>query len=164
MVKTLNCICCQNKFRVIKIFTNKGFTLIELLVVISIIGVISAMSFFALQSSRESARNARRRADLETIRSALEMYKADCNQYPAASGNAVPNPLQANPSAANCVGNSVVYLSSVPTDPNSGNYYYRRISATSYELCARLEGVSGTTACGGASCPGGACNYSVTNP
>ncbi|MCS7092766.1 MAG: prepilin-type N-terminal cleavage/methylation domain-containing protein [Patescibacteria group bacterium] len=159
MVKTLNCICCQNKFRVIKIFTNKGFTLIELLVVISIIGVISAMSLFALQSSRESARNARRRADLETIRSALEMYKADCNQYPAASGNAVPNPL-----TSNCTGSTITYLSSVPTDPNSGNYYYRRMSATSYELCARLEGVSGTTACGGASCPGGACNYSVTNP
>ena len=60
----------------------KAFTLIELLVVISIIGILIAISIFGLSGARESARDARRKSDLELIRSGLELYKADCNTYP----------------------------------------------------------------------------------
>ena len=61
---------------------KKGFTLIELLVVISIIGILIAVSIFGLSGARESARDARRKSDLELIRSGLELYRADCNAYP----------------------------------------------------------------------------------
>ena len=61
---------------------NKGFTLIELLVVISILGVLLALSVFGMQGARQSSRDGRRKADLEQIRSGLEMYRADCNAYP----------------------------------------------------------------------------------
>ncbi|MCK4588676.1 prepilin-type N-terminal cleavage/methylation domain-containing protein, partial [Candidatus Woesebacteria bacterium] len=61
---------------------KKGFTLIELLVVISIIGILLALSIFGLQGARKSARDSKRKADIELIRSGIEIYKADCNVYP----------------------------------------------------------------------------------
>src|SRR5689334_22004949 len=67
---------------------NSGFTLIELLVVISIIAILVGLSIFGLQGARESSRDAKRKADLEQIRSGIEIYRADCNTYPVGSGNA----------------------------------------------------------------------------
>ena len=80
----------------------KGFTLIELLVVVSIIGILIALSIFGLQGARESSRDARRKADLETIRSGLEIYKADCNDYPPASKVVGGSPLVGDGSPTSC--------------------------------------------------------------
>ena len=62
--------------------SNSAFSLIELLVVIAIIAILLAVSAFGLQGSRASARDAKRKSDLEAIRSALELYKSDHNYYP----------------------------------------------------------------------------------
>lgn len=139
---------------------NTGFTMIELLIVISIIGILSALSVFALQGSRESARDARRKADLETVRSGLELYKADCNQYPSSitfSGTLTGD-------GTNCPAGNV-YIEDVPEDSVSGrNYSYSPAGAppTTYTLCAALEDGSGSVSgCG--SC-GETCNYKVKNP
>lgn len=138
---------------------NNGFTLIELLVTMGIIAILVSLSIFALQSARESARDAKRKADLEEIRTALELYRADCGHYPNANANQVPNPLTGTGS---CSGNT--YMQEVPEDPVSGNIYrYNRSSNTSYTLCAFLEGGGSDAGCG--SCgSAGACNYKTTNP
>lgn len=138
---------------------NNGFTLIELLVTMGIIAILVSLSIFALQSARESARDAKRKADLEVIRTALELYRADCGHYPNANANQVPNPLTGTGS---CSGNT--YMQEVPEDPVSGNIYrYNRSSNTSYTLCAFLEGGGSDAGCG--SCgSAGACNYKTTNP
>ncbi len=114
-----------------------GFTLIELLVVISIIGVLMAISLFGFQGARESSRDARRKSDLEMIRSGLEIYKSDCNVYP-------PSPLGTSlvgsGTPASCaVANT--YISSVPKDPldPTGVYTYTRLTTSTYSLCASLE-------------------------
>ena len=89
-----------------------GFTLIELLVVISIIGILMAISLFGLQGARESSRDARRKSDLEMIRSGLEIYKSDCDIYPATLGTS----LVGSGSPTSCsIANT--YISSVPLDP-----------------------------------------------
>ncbi|MGD8744397.1 MAG: type II secretion system protein GspG [Candidatus Woesebacteria bacterium] len=145
-----------------------GFTLIELLVVMGIMAVLAALSLFALQGARESARDAQRRADLETIRSGLELYKADCNQYPSSSGGNVATVLGSSltgggPPPASCVATNV-YIAEVPNDPVSGKYYYYESGGAnnqSYSLCTFLEG-GGTASCG--SCGGVTCNYEVKNP
>jgi len=62
---------------------KKGFTLIEILVVIAIIGVLSAVGLASYRSANEKARNSRRQADVQQLRSALEMYKTDKDTYPA---------------------------------------------------------------------------------
>lgn len=139
-------------------FRTYGFTLIELLVVMGIIALLSMVSLFVLQSSRQAGRDGKRKADLGTIQSALELYKADCSIYPSSitfSGTLAG-------SAGGCTpANSNVYLQTIPNDPAGGSatYYYNQLnSGAAYQLCANLEGLAAATLCTG----GG--NYKVTNP
>lgn len=145
---------------------KKGFTLIELLVVISIIGILLALSLFGISSSRETARDANRKADLELIRGGLEIYKADCNSYPP-SISTTGGPLIGSPPPATCaVANT--YIPSVPKDPldSARLYRYSRLTLTSYEICAALEKGTGSVTCAGyTNCGTGiSCNYKTTNP
>lgn len=136
---------------------KKGFTLIEILVSIAIIAVLMSMSFVAFSASRKTARDGRRKADLEQIRTVLEMYRSDCHEYPASLGTSITGP-------ASC--GSVVYMETVPIDLSSPSYVYSytRVNPNQYVLCAYLENgstaVSGCGACGTAV----SCNYKVTNP
>jgi len=154
LIRTL---LCKNLDKV-----QPGFTLIELLVVISIIGVLISLSFVGFLQARVSARNSKRKADLEQIRSALELYRNDCKTYPnvVVSGSSLTGSV-----GSPCAG--VVYMQQVPADPlvPTYNYQYRLVSKNSYFLCAYLEGAAAkptscTNNCGGSS----ACNYETANP
>lgn len=139
-----------------------GFTLIELLVVISVIGILLGLSIFGLIGARESARDAKRMADLELIRSGLEIYKSDCYFYPA--GTELSSPLVGNGSATYCITDNI-YIQEVPEDPNSPSRSYVYYSdGKVYEICASLEGGGGPVTCGGVSDCGETCNYKVTSP
>jgi len=65
---------------------QQGFTLIELLVVVAIIGIIASAVVVNLTIARSRARDARRKADLKTIQTALEVYLAEKDQYPSTLG------------------------------------------------------------------------------
>ncbi|MEO8065694.1 MAG: type II secretion system protein [Candidatus Doudnabacteria bacterium] len=70
-----------------KLNKNKlGFTLIELLVVISIIGLLASIVLVALGSARAKSRDARRRADLTQLSTALAVYYDANNAYPTTAG------------------------------------------------------------------------------
>ncbi|AKM83452.1 hypothetical protein A2422_01095 [Candidatus Woesebacteria bacterium RIFOXYC1_FULL_31_51] len=147
-----------------KRIVNDAFTLIELLVVISIIGILVAVSVFGLAGARESSRDARRKADLELIRSGLELYEADCNAYPATAKIVSGSALKGSPPPTICSASNT-YISAVPADPITGRSYRYATTASGYEICASLEqsGLSAIT-CGGSSNCGTSCNYKVTNP
>jgi type II secretion system protein G len=137
---------------------NKGFTLIELLVVIAITAILIGLSAVGLSGARESSRDAKRKADLELLRSGFEMYRADCGVYPAAmpSGSLVGSGTPAACAATN------VYISSIPLDPLGTAYFYS-LTGSNYQICTTLEqtpSVTCTTSC----CSSGGYNYSVTNP
>ena len=139
--------------------TRKAFTMIELLVVMAIIAILASMSIFALQGARESRRDATRKANLEAIRSALELYRADCGQYPTSL------PSAGSPLTGSCP-NTITYLDSMPGDPIAGNDYAYSPSgspAYSYTLCAAIES-SSTPVSGCGSCGASTCTYKVTNP
>ena len=54
-----------------------AFTLIELLVVIAIIGILSGLIIVGMSNATNSANDAKRKANIETIRKALMMYQAN---------------------------------------------------------------------------------------
>lgn len=134
--------------------------------VISIIGILIALSIFGLQGARTSSRDAKRKADLEQIRSGLEIYKADCNKYPLTADFSLPNAtvLKGSGSPASCsLSNN--YISSVPQDPVPGrNYSYKSDDGLTYFLCASLEQGSSSSVEGCGSCGASQCNLQVANP
>lgn len=61
-----------------------GFTLIEMLVVIAIIGVLSAILYVSFGEAREQARNKAIRSELKEVQLAIELYRSQNGEYPAA--------------------------------------------------------------------------------
>jgi type II secretory pathway pseudopilin PulG len=59
-----------------------GFTLIELLVVATIIIVLTAIGLVSYRQASRSARNGRRKSDLETVRQSLMLYKSETGCFP----------------------------------------------------------------------------------
>ena len=129
---------------------KQGFTLVELLVAMTIFAVVSSIALVSFRSSRISGRDSKRKVDLEQIRSALEMYRADDGSYP----------LGTDISALSALSD---YLE-VPIDPlaDSGRVYYYSSGGQTYTLCAALEGNTTDASCGG-SC-GETCSYKVVSP
>lgn len=117
------------------------------------------ISTFGLSGARESARDGRRKADLEQIRSAIELYKADCDSYPSGSGDVVS--VLGSPFTGG-VCNSNTYLEEVSNDLVTGRSYYYSSDGTTYEVCAALEADTTSAGCAG-SC-GATCSYRVINP
>ena len=130
---------------------NKGFTFIELLVAATIIGVLTTIGVVNFQSTNQRARDGKRQADLEQIRTALEIARAD------SSDNTYPTDLDALVTSQ--------YMPSLPTDPKSFNYkYLPAANYRTYSLCAHLEKGGTSDACGGSEACGDVCNYEVKNP
>jgi prepilin-type N-terminal cleavage/methylation domain-containing protein len=65
---------------------NRAFTLIEVLVVATIIGVLVTVTAVSFANSQKRSRDARRKADLETVRQALVLYRQDHGSYGNVSG------------------------------------------------------------------------------
>ncbi len=144
-----------------KLKLNLGFTLIELLVVISIIGILVAVSIFGLSGAREASRDAKRKSDLELIRSGLEIYKADCNNYP--NSITFGGSLVGDNSPSSCAASNT-YIAGIPSDPlNPTRVYLYSSNGSTYSICASMEQGSGSQSCGGTNC-GTTCNYKVDNP
>lgn len=144
---------------------NKAFTLVEILIVLGIIGILMAMSMAAFMSARGTARDSKRKTDVEQIRGALETYKADNGAYPISGGADVSTALSV-------LTTPTQYIASLPEDPQSTqNYYYSSTTGSTYKICLSLEKSSGAAVSGCGSCGTKAdgsgtavCNYAVVNP
>ncbi len=154
---------------------RKGFTLIELLVVIAIIGVLASIVLASLNSARLKARDARRIADLNQIKTALNFYYDSNNAYPS-----VGSWVSSRAAQPWLPGISPTYISSVPADPTNttcdtvpGNgpwlggthycYVYGYPQNTfpqAYDLVALLEDPNNPQRCGVKSWR----YYTATNP
>jgi type IV pilus assembly protein PilA len=65
-----------------KLRSKKGFTLIELLIVVAIIGILAAIAIPQFSSYRAKAYNSASVADLKNIKTGMEAFMADAQQYP----------------------------------------------------------------------------------
>lgn len=104
-----------------------GFTLLEVLVTVSVIGILASIVAANLGSARMLARDARRKADAAQIRTALELYYNDHDQYPAI-GYAQSNPPNLGWSALQQA--LTPYISLLPAEPANSilsGYRYRSL-------------------------------------
>ena len=126
---------------------RKGFTLIELLIAVSIIAILISIGVVSYGSVNKRSRDAKRKGDIEQLRSGLEMYRADNGYY--------PNTGSGSWADASGLSTALVptYLPSIPSDPKSTQAY--RFEATNissgnyygYCLSALIESDNPTDTC-----------------
>lgn len=134
---------------------QKGFTFIEILVVATIISLLAGIGAVSYSTFSKQSRDAKRKADLEQIRAAVEMYRSNNGSYPLTASFNIANCNNPSLSDAN-----TTYLSKTPIDPKCTDLSYTYSSdGTTYTVAAHLE--TGSGSCGGLNCPSASylCNY-----
>ncbi len=96
--------------------SQKGFTLLEMLIVIVIVLVLAIIIVPNLISGPARARDSQRKADMRTIKTALETYYNDNNAYPT-SLNVLTE-------------GTTPYLKTLPTDPKTKQAYIYTTTGT----------------------------------
>lgn len=128
---------------------NKGFTLMEILIVIAIIMLLLILAVISFRGQIEKAKDAKRKSDLYTLRSAIENYRTDNDAFP-------PQDV-----ATDCGGAGLSpYMEKIPCDPTTSVAYGYFLSPSTggYRVCTILEdttdpaieaiGCGGESACG----------------
>lgn len=130
---------------------NPGFTLIELLITVAIIAILAVVGVAVYQNTQSSARDARRRADIDAIIQAADTAKANANTgiYPTIDGTLFSSGVfPTDPSAAKVYCEShAATLPAEPTDPSAWTETcpssYTALSiitgATKFKVCATLD-------------------------
>ncbi|HEX7456537.1 MAG TPA: type II secretion system protein [Candidatus Nanoarchaeia archaeon] len=79
---------------------NKGFTLIELIVVIAIISILVGIVVFVIdpEGMIDRSNDTKDRTELNQVKTSLELYYNDHDEYPADSGDLEPTYMKQVPS------------------------------------------------------------------
>ena len=147
-----------------------GFTLIELMVAISIVAILATIGMMMFSSAQGTARDAKRKGDIEDIKKAMYLYKASSGSFciPSVACTASSNayyPISAFYSGYAAGGIPAIlspYLKALPTDPqqasdNTHVYALRITGDSTFEVYGRLE--KGGSATGGCTIPVDAYNH-----
>lgn len=138
---------------------NDGFTLIELLVSIAIIATIIGLALPNFLGTRTRARDARRKAELGQLKTALQLYYNDYKIYPPSVINGGTNKtnyvsgcgaLGTDICPATCTvdfaaggtGCDTVYMTKFPGELGTSMFYTQVNSGSDFCLKGTLENVS----------------------
>jgi general secretion pathway protein G len=117
---------------------NSGFTILEILVVVAIIAILTTLGMVSYTQVNKRARDGKRRADLEQVRSALVLYRVDNGSYPSSITWSTMSPIQS-------------YISGTTVrDPQPSpypQYEYTSSSGISFSVCATLEATTPSSYC-----------------
>lgn len=136
----------------------RAFTLIEVLVVVTIIGMLAAIGSVSYSSFTRNARDAKRKADLENIRSAVELYRSNNGSYPL-TAELIIDCVSPSTNLVDPAPGTGTYMSKIPTDPKCPtNAYGYESDGADYTLGAAME--NDTVAC--TTAPSTGCNQTCT--
>jgi general secretion pathway protein G len=130
---------------------SAGFTLVELLVAATILSILTAVVAISFRQANMSARDAKRKSDMQELRGSIENYRLETGLYPAS----------VNQSGGYEVSSGGTFMQNLPsqfkqrnyTDPliNSAVYYYRyrywNLPGCTYELSAKMESGNAGQSC-----------------
>lgn len=104
---------------------DSGITLVEMIVVLAIIAIVAGLIIPSVIGRPDAARVTVATADMQSVSSALKMYRLDNKTYPTTSQGLAA--LVSKPSSAPVPQNwhSEGYLGQLPTDPWGNPYVYR---------------------------------------
>ncbi|KND49671.1 MAG: hypothetical protein AB203_01130 [Parcubacteria bacterium C7867-008] len=132
-----------------KLQTKRGFTLIELLVVIAIVSLVSSLTYANIASARTKGLDSRKKADLSSVRTAIQSYTLDKGRPPHnydCSGGCVVNDSRTTLAIEDAPGTAPTesgkaynasmqelvagkYLPAVPRSPGGAGYAYYNYGA-----------------------------------
>ncbi len=137
---------------------NDAFTLVELLVSIAVIATIIGLALPNFLGARSRARDARRKGELNQVKTALQLYYNDYKVYPPAGSGGVgklnyiagcgSNGATLCPAtcsvafAAGATGCNTVYMSKFPGELGTSMFYYQVSSGDDFCLKGSLENAS----------------------
>ena len=111
-----------------------GFTLIELLVVLGIIAILAAILVPAASKGLTSAKKARARTEIQSIKAAIKAYYNEYGKWPcAANGSADVTYVGAGgaPNAANAQAQVIKILRAINTTNNPRNIIFLEVNENS---------------------------------
>ena len=119
---------------------EKGFTLIELMVVIVILGILAGLIVPRIMGRPDEARRAKARIQIESIETALKLYKLDNGNYPTTEQGlqALVEPPAGGALAKNWRQGGYLEKGKVPKDPWDNDFVYISPGARGdYDLSSR---------------------------
>ena len=107
-------------------FDDRGFTLIELMVVIIILGILVGYVGVRIMGKPEEARRTKARVQMETLETALKLYKLDNGVYPTTEQGlqALVNPPEVGRLPGKWREGGYLEKNKVPKDPWGNEYVY----------------------------------------
>ncbi len=119
---------------------KSGFTLIEMMVVVLIIGLLASIVTISVNNARMRGRDARRQADVDTIRNAVELLLNQNNgTWPAGIVNLTTYTTSVGWGTFGTALTGAGVLSVMPTPPVATTSYRFRRNGNNYEVDAQME-------------------------
>lgn len=122
-------------------FRQGGFTLIEIMIVLVILGIMASMLVPKIMDRPSQARVTKTKTDIQSIESALKLYKLDNGFYPSQEQGlkALLQEPETEPKPKNYRGGGYLEGDEVPTDAWDNPYIYRKPGDNNrpYEIISR---------------------------
>ena len=112
--------------------SQRGFTLLEVMIVVAVVAILALILIPNFSNARAEAQVSACESNLRSIATALELYYADNQQYPAAASATDIDATFIG--ATGPLGANQTYLNNVPSDPAppaGTDVYYSYLNTTS---------------------------------